>query len=97
MLSASDDVDWHRFQLDSFATVDIQTASYPLLGKVKVELVPDDPDSRAAAELIVTTSPGLIQMTALIAPGVYRLRVSGGLNLYELTATITPRPTHPWT
>ena len=29
-------------------------------------------------------------MTALVAPGTYRLKVSGGINLYELTATITP-------
>jgi hypothetical protein len=83
---------WFRFTASAFSKLDVQLRFYPLLGGVGATLKPDDPDSRALPELVQNTSPGLMQLAGLIAPGTYKLNVSGSLNLYELSVQLTDAP-----
>ena len=90
--SGAGDIDWHSFTVTTFSAVDISAAYYPLLGPIQLTLLPDDPESRATTELTTAHQPGLQRLWGNVAPGGYRLRVGGSLNLYELTVNLTAAP-----
>jgi Subtilase family len=79
---------WYKFAVSGFSTLDVQLNFYPLLGNVGVALVPDDPDGRALSDLVQSFSRGSAHLSGVLAPGSYKLSVSGGLNLYELSVRI---------
>jgi hypothetical protein len=86
---------WYGFVAADFAKLDLQLNFYPLLGNVFASLVPDDADSRALPELVQNLSLGFMQITGVIAPGSYKLKLSGPLNLYELSVRLTNAPLQP--
>lgn len=88
-LSSSTRQNWYKFSVSDFSKIDIRINFYRLMGGMGVALVPDDPDSRALEELVENFAPGFLQLTGLIAPGSYKLSVSGKLNLYELSVRFT--------
>jgi len=83
---------WYKFEVHTFSRMDLKVNSYALLGGLSASLEPDDALSRAVAELTVNDSPGMTQLSGLIAPGSYKINVRGPINLYELTVSIEDAP-----
>ena len=79
------DADWYVFRVDDFTRLTVTLDYAASLGAASVALVPDDADSRAGEELAESRIPGHQQIRpGLVAPGTYRLRVTGGVTIYEL-------------
>ncbi len=94
-LSQRADVDWYRFRVNDFSTFTLDLGFYPLLGPVRATLVPDDPDSRAEEDVVATFSRGVTHLAGPLAPGDYKLRIDGSMNLYELSVNLSPAPIGP--
>jgi Subtilase family len=95
-ISRVGDVDWHVFSLDDFTLLTVDLAYAAGLGSAFVTLVPDDPGSRAAEDLGETRTRGRHHLgPALVAPGTYRLKVTGAVTLYELRARVARAPLQP--
>jgi hypothetical protein len=58
--------------------------------------VPDDQDSRALEDLVQTDVPvGQINLSGVLASGTYKIHVTGRMNLYELSVTLTEAALQP--
>jgi hypothetical protein len=75
------DADFYRFDVKTFSQVTITLESYTLLGSLSLLLQPDDPDSRALADLVRTSAPSggttTTTLTGPLAAGTYRVQVGG--------------------
>jgi hypothetical protein len=91
-LSARTDVDWYRFHLNEFSNLSLALSFYPLLGTVRATVVPDDPNNMAEGDLVATFSAGQTRINGLLAPGDYKLRIDGSLNLYQLSVSLKAAP-----
>ena len=91
--STGNDADWWKFTLQDFSNVTILVEWYQRLSSIGLELVPDDPESRADDDMVLTPVPstGTMTLRGLIAPGTYRLRISGsGATAYRLQVRVRP-------
>lgn len=97
VLAAAGDEDWYYFRTANYETLVVTLAYVPELSWMDVKLVPEDPDSRAEADLARSGSSGQIHLRVdQLAPGGYRLQVKGnGPNIYELLVGLAPRPLEP--
>jgi hypothetical protein len=90
-LATGSDEDWWVLRVDDFANAVVKVEWYPLLTGMLVDLVPDDPDSRATIDWTSTRCKGELTTGGPLAPGTYRLRVHGnGGTAYRLAATLSP-------
>lgn len=88
-ISAAGDVDWYVFEVKDFTTLTVDFRYAAGLAPASVTLVPDDPDSRAGEDVAETRGYGSQRLgPGLIAPGTYRLKVTGGVTLYELRVQV---------
>ena len=96
-LSTRNDQDWYSFQTDDYSRLLVTLDYVPELSSMEVELVPDDPQSRAVSEQQSSGPPGKRRLEVeQLAPGSYRLLVTGSHpNIYELRASLTPNPLKP--
>jgi hypothetical protein len=78
--STASDADWWKFTLQDFANVTVLVEWYHPLSSIGVELVADDPASRADDDVVQTPEPshGKMTLRGLLAPGTYRVRIFGG-------------------
>jgi hypothetical protein len=93
----SDESDWYSFQVGEFSSLSVNVDFLPGLSYLTVELVSDDPESRAPSETNYFYQGGRTNITvAVIAPGGYRLAVKGNRpNLYELRVQLSSSPLLP--
>jgi hypothetical protein len=93
-ISDDRDVDWYVFSVEDFSMLTVDLAFAAGMATASVVLVPDDPDSRALEDLGEgVRSPGRHRLgPALVAPGTYRLKVTGGVTLYELRVQAPTAP-----
>jgi subtilisin family serine protease len=94
-LSQNSDADWYRFNVTDYSAFTLDMQWYRLLGNVRVELEPDDADSRAGTDVIDNSAPGSARLAGTLAPGSYKLHVHGSMNLYELAVKLAPAPLAP--
>ena len=96
-LSTRNDQDWYSFQIDDYSRLLVTLDYVPELSSMGVELVPDDPQSRAVSEQQLSGPKGKRQLEVeQLAPGSYRIMVTGSdPNIYELRARLTPKPLEP--
>lgn len=95
-ISVAGDVDWYVFRVEDFTSLTVDLNYAAGLASASVTLVPDDPESRAAEDLGETRSPGRHRLgPALVAPGTYRLKVTGGVTVYELRVQAPTAPLPP--
>ena len=94
LLADAGDVDWFFFQSQNYAGFEATLDFLPELSSMNMELFPDDPHSRALAELARIGDDGRVTLRInLLAPGGYRLRVRGsGPNIYRLRVRLILRP-----
>lgn len=86
-LSHGGDEDWWRFHTDQFMQAAITVEWYSAIATLEIELDPEDPESRVSSEVNDSHSPGVTQLTVLLPPGVYRIRVrtvGTGVTAYRL-------------
>ena len=91
-LTQSSDADWYRFNVTDYSAFTLDMQWYRLLGNVRVELVPDDADSRAGTDVVDNSAPGSARLAGTLAPGSYKLHIHGAMNLYELAVKLAPAP-----
>ncbi|MFI7588848.1 S8 family peptidase [Spongisporangium articulatum] len=94
-ISVPGDADWYGFTLDTFAYLRTVCRYASGLGTARVELVPDDPDSRALDELSTIDVNHGVQVSVMTAPGTYRLKVVGQQTLYDLEVGLRPTTLQP--
>jgi hypothetical protein len=93
--SHAGDADWWKFTVAHFSRVRVSAEWYQPLGNFGIDFFADDPDSRAPGEIDKRTSitNGTVFLNGLLAPGTYRLRVTGsGATAYRLTVKLTLAP-----
>jgi hypothetical protein len=88
-LSVPGDADWYLFRVDDFTRLTVTLDYAAGIGPASVALVPDDAAGRTGEELPDSRTPGHQQIgPGLVAPGTYRLRVYGGVTIYELKVQV---------
>lgn len=91
-ISHAGDEDWWRFHADQFMQAVIRVEWYSAIATLEIELDPEDPASRVSSEIDESRSPGVTQLTVLLPPGTYRIRirtVGTGVTAYRLLVNLT--------
>jgi hypothetical protein len=97
-LSYAGDEDWWRFHTDQFMQAVITVEWYSAIAALRIELDPEDPQSRASAEVNESDSPGVTKLTVLLSPGVYLIRVRNagtGVTAYRLLVKLAGAELQP--
>ena len=97
-LTRRGDTDWWIFHVKELSTVTITGEWYQRLSNFSMELNADDPDSRAADDIIITYSVtnAITTLSGPLSAGTYRIRVTGsGSTAYRLQVQLQPLPLAP--
>ena len=89
--STASDSDWWKFTLQDFSNVTVLVEWYRHISSIGVELIADDPASRAPDDVVQTPAPseGKMTLRGLLAPGTYRVRIFGsGPTAYRLQVRV---------
>ena len=90
-LSVAGDRDYWRFKLNQMSTVNVEADWYDRLSTLNLAVESDDPDARGPHEMVRSGSgqSGRQVLSGLLAPGTYRVRVTGkGGTAYRLLVRV---------
>jgi hypothetical protein len=95
-LATGGDHDWWSFHTDGYADLALQAEWYAELSGLLIDLIPDDAGGRTGVDVRLTQAQGQIALAGTIAPGSYRVHVTGqGATAYRLVVGLSPSTLEP--